>query len=58
MIEHPKLNNAVVIVILDNLHIELAVAFANKKYNILLEKPMAITVEDCKKITKAITENE
>ncbi|CAG8500992.1 1659_t:CDS:10 [Gigaspora rosea] len=58
MIERPKLSDAVVIATLDDLHVEPAVAFANKKYNILLEKPMAITVEGCKKITKAVTENE
>ncbi|CAG8483923.1 27586_t:CDS:10 [Dentiscutata erythropus] len=56
--ERPKLSDAVVIATLDDLHVEPAVAFANKKYNILLEKPMAITVEGCKKITKAVTENE
>ncbi|RIB20365.1 putative oxidoreductase YteT-like protein [Gigaspora rosea] len=58
MIDRPKLSDAVVIATLDDLHVEPAVAFANKKYNILLEKPMAITVEGCKKITKAVTENK
>ncbi|KAF0491971.1 oxidoreductase domain-containing protein [Gigaspora margarita] len=58
MIKRPKLSDAVVIATLDELHVEPTVAFANKKYNILLEKPMAITIEGCKKITNAVLENE
>ncbi|CAG8661460.1 19278_t:CDS:10 [Cetraspora pellucida] len=58
MIKCPKLSDAVVIATLDELHVEPAVAFANKKYNILLEKPMAITIEGCKKITEAVMKNE
>ncbi|CAG8797508.1 9_t:CDS:2, partial [Cetraspora pellucida] len=58
MIKCPKLSDAVVIATLDELHVEPAVAFANKKYNILLEKPMAITIEGCKKITEAVMNNE
>ncbi|CAG8738163.1 2013_t:CDS:2, partial [Acaulospora colombiana] len=41
-----KLADAVVIATLDDLHAEPTVAFADLKYNILLEKPMAATIED------------
>lgn len=37
----------------DILHKEPAVAFASKGYHILLEKPMAVTPEDCKEIVDA-----
>jgi predicted dehydrogenase len=42
----------------DALHVEPAVAFANKGYHILLEKPMAPDIEGCKRITKAVVEND
>jgi predicted dehydrogenase len=32
-------------------------AFANQKYNILLEKPMSINVEECVKIHQAVIKN-
>jgi predicted dehydrogenase len=35
----------------------LIAAFANKKYNILLEKPMSVSVDECVQIHKAVTEN-
>ncbi|CAG8707861.1 20891_t:CDS:2, partial [Gigaspora rosea] len=50
--------DVVVIATLDDLHVEPTIAFANKKYNILLEKPMAINIEGCKKIKNAVLENE
>ncbi|RIB13526.1 putative oxidoreductase [Gigaspora rosea] len=58
MIKRPKLSDVVVIATLDDLHVEPTIAFANKKYNILLEKPMAINIEGCKKIKNAVLENE
>ncbi|CAG8702578.1 2803_t:CDS:10 [Cetraspora pellucida] len=58
MIECPKLSDAVIISTLDNLHVDPLVAFADKKYHILLEKPMAINIEGCVKITDAIVKNE
>src|SRR5947208_3049850 len=39
--ERPKFADAVVIATQDSMHLEPAVAFANKGYAILLEKPMA-----------------
>ena len=48
---------AVVIATQDQYHVEPAIAFAHLKFNILLEKPMAVNEEDCKRITKAVEEN-
>ncbi|CAG8644161.1 15793_t:CDS:2, partial [Racocetra fulgida] len=58
MIKCAKLSDAVIISTLDDLHIEPLVEFANKKYHILLEKPMAVTIEGCVEITDAIIQNE
>ncbi len=38
-------------------HCELAIKAANAKKHILLEKPMAMTVEECKKIIDAVEKN-
>ncbi|CAG8554875.1 11181_t:CDS:10 [Ambispora leptoticha] len=54
----PKLCDAVIISTLDNLHTEPAIAFANLGYHVLLEKPMAVTLEDCRLITEAAIQNE
>ncbi|KAI9138289.1 oxidoreductase domain protein, partial [Paraphysoderma sedebokerense] len=53
----PKFADAVLITTLDHLHVEPAVAFANLKYHVLLEKPMAPSLKDCKAITDAIIKN-
>ncbi|XP_033095416.1 uncharacterized protein LOC117099999 [Anneissia japonica] len=52
-----KLADCVVIATPDTLHKEPAVGFANKGYNVLLEKPMAVTEEDCKAICAACKKN-
>lgn len=52
----PKMADCVVIATQDNMHTEPAVAFARKGYSILLEKPMAPTVAECFKITRAARE--
>ncbi|RIA92448.1 hypothetical protein C1645_765106 [Glomus cerebriforme] len=54
----PKLSDAIIIATLDNLHTEPAIAFADLKYHILLEKPMALCLEDCRKITDAAIRNK
>lgn len=51
--ELPRLADFVVIATQDNMHCEPALAFIDKGYDILLEKPMAPTPEECKKITEA-----
>ncbi|XP_040568881.1 putative oxidoreductase YteT [Lepeophtheirus salmonis] len=41
----------------DQYHKEPAVSFANLGYNLLLEKPMATSIEDCEEITEACINN-
>ncbi|KAJ6658854.1 hypothetical protein lerEdw1_019777 [Lerista edwardsae] len=55
--EREKFADAVIIATPDRLHKEPAVAFAQKGYHILLEKPMAVTPEDCKEIVQACQTN-
>jgi predicted dehydrogenase len=50
----PRLADFVVISLLDAQHVEAALAFAEKGYDILLEKPMATTEADCDRIVAAI----
>jgi len=49
----PRLSDAVVICTMDREHAEPAVAFTAAGYHMLLEKPMATTLEDCKRIARA-----
>ncbi|XP_067826283.1 putative oxidoreductase YteT isoform X3 [Heptranchias perlo] len=49
--------DAVIIATPDRQHKEPAVAFAEKGYHILLEKPMAVTVDDCKEIVAVCKKN-
>lgn len=46
--------DAVVIGTQDSMHAAPAIAFARKGYHILLEKPMAPTPRDCRRIAKAV----
>ncbi|XP_074857060.1 2,7-anhydro-N-acetylneuraminate hydratase-like isoform X6 [Carettochelys insculpta] len=55
--ERERFADAVVIATPDRLHKAPAIAFANKGYHILLEKPMAVTPEDCKEIASACKAN-
>jgi len=52
-----KFADAVVITTQDAMHVEPAVAFAEKGYHLLLEKPMAPTPEGCKRIVEAVKAN-
>ncbi len=54
--KQPKFADAVFICTQDHMHEEPAIAFAKLGYNILLEKPMAPTVESCRKIVAAVKE--
>ncbi|MHA2116499.1 MAG: Gfo/Idh/MocA family protein, partial [Candidatus Thorarchaeota archaeon] len=54
MAKRDKFADAVVIATQDHLHRAPTLAFAKKKYNILLEKPMAPDEKGCKDITKAV----
>ena len=49
-----KFADAVIIATQDHMHKGPALAFAKKKYHILLEKPMAPDEKGCKEITKAV----
>lgn len=50
----PRCADAVVIATPDALHLEPALAFAQKGYAILLEKPMAPDAESCRRIVDAV----
>ena len=52
-----KFADAVIISTLDAMHAEPAVAFASKGYHILLEKPMAPSLEQCHQIVGAVDAN-
>jgi predicted dehydrogenase len=49
-----KFADAVIITTPDQLHVEPAVAFANLGYHLLLEKPMATSLADCRRIVAAV----
>lgn len=53
LLERPRFADAVIIAVQDALHLEPAVAFAEKGYDILLEKPMAPDPESCRRIVDA-----
>jgi predicted dehydrogenase len=52
-----KFADAVIIATPDACHAEPAIAFSNKGYNLLVEKPMAVSEEDCVRMTKAVMDN-
>lgn len=51
--DRPRFADAVIIATPDALHAEPAVAFAERGYHILLEKPMAPTAAECRQIAAA-----
>lgn len=53
----PRMADAVFICTQDAMHAEPAIAFAQKGYAILLEKPMAPNEADCQRIVRAAKEN-
>ena len=57
ILDLPKMADAVVICTQDAFHKDPAIALAGKGYNILLEKPMATSIEDCQAIHDAATSN-
>jgi len=57
-VNEPRLADAVIIATQDKMHAAPAVAFAEKGYAILLEKPMAPTEEECSKIVDAVIKNQ
>jgi predicted dehydrogenase len=55
--DQPKMADAVIICTQDAMHTSPAVAFADRGYAMLLEKPMAPTAEECKSIISAVKRN-
>ncbi len=53
----PRMADSVIIATQDSLHADPAVAFAAKKYAMLLEKPLAPTEAECVRIVQAAKEN-
>ena len=53
----PGLADAVIIATPDTLHTEPAIAFAGLGYDLLLEKPMAPTPQECQQIVAAVQAN-
>ncbi|GAA1366830.1 Gfo/Idh/MocA family protein [Streptomyces beijiangensis] len=49
----PRLADAVIIAVQDAQHLEAAEAFAARGYDILLEKPMALSADECDRIAAA-----
>ena len=45
--------NNVLLFFKDKLHVQAAIEFTKKGYHMLLEKPMATSLEDCRQITMA-----
>jgi predicted dehydrogenase len=52
--ESGRVADAVLICTQDAMHVEPAVAFAELGYHVLLEKPMAVTEADCRRIVEAV----
>lgn len=57
-VNRPKLADAVIISTPDAMHTEPSIAFAEKGYAILLEKPMAPSADECRRIVAAVQKNE
>lgn len=55
--ELPKCADLAIVSTMDRMHYEPAMQLIEKKYNLLLEKPIAPVWEECRKIEKAAKEN-
>ena len=53
-----KIADVAIITTLDKMHAAPAIAFAELKYNILLEKPMAPSENECRAIVEAVRKNK
>ncbi|KIM91075.1 hypothetical protein PILCRDRAFT_811591 [Piloderma croceum F 1598] len=49
-----RLADAVIVSVLDRMHLEVVLAFAEQGYHILCEKPMATSLDDCIKMEAAV----
>lgn len=50
----PRFADAVIVTTQDSMHVGPAVAFADLGYHMLLEKPMAVSMEECYRIVEAV----
>lgn len=57
LLNRPKFADAVIITTQDRMHLEPAIAFARLKYDILIEKPLAPTLEECRDLIAAVENN-
>ena len=53
MADKPRMCDAVIVATPDREHVEPALAFTEKGYHMLLEKPMATNLSDCQRIAEA-----
>ncbi len=58
MAARPKFADAAIIATQDSMHAEPAIAFAGRKYAVLLEKPMAPNEPDCRRIVESAVAND
>lgn len=58
MAARPKFADAAIIATQDSMHAEPSLAFAEQKYGILLEKPMAPNEPDCRRIVESAVAND
>ncbi len=58
LLNQPRLADAAVVSTVEDLHRDIAVALADRKYHLLLEKPMARTEEECREIYRATRQND
>lgn len=56
--QRPKFADAVIIATQDKQHVEPTEAFAARGYHILLEKPMAESLENCRRIYNAVKDKD
>ena len=53
-----KIADCAIITTQDQLHRDPAIAFANKGYHLLLEKPMSVDEKECEDIAHACEQND
>jgi predicted dehydrogenase len=58
LLAKPKLADVIVNTTMDKMHVHAAIPALNKGYHMLLEKPMATTLEDCVAIDEARRKNK
>jgi predicted dehydrogenase len=49
-----RLADAVVVAVLDSMHMEVVIAFADQGYHVLCEKPMATSLDDCIRMEESV----